>query len=215
MFNEKQLLLFADMLSKTLGDIAQITVSFQKHYIYVDNAIDESYQVGKPISDDELFFLENEQIQSLPYVVNYKSLSKDLKKLRSSTFLYKNEENEILYMLSVTMVVDSFIEVRNLIETFINGSYASKNSKLQVDSIPKISTSELDVEKLIENVITEGEKRFVTTVKRMTKYEKQSLIREMHSRGIFLIKGAVSIVAEQLSYSETTIYRYIKKLDEL
>lgn len=214
MFEEKQLLSFADMISKTLGDIAQITVSHNKKYIYVDNAIDDTYQVGKPISDDELFFLENEQIQTLPYVVNYKSLSKTLKKLRSSTFLFKNSENQIEYLLSITITVDRFIEVRNLLEIFVNGSYATiTSSTQQINSIPKITSSELDIEKLIDDVISEGENKHATSVKRMTKFEKQSLIREMHSRGIFLIKGAVPIVAEKLLYSETTIYRYIKKLD--
>ncbi len=43
--------------------------------------------------------------------------------------------------------------------------------------------------------------------------EKQSLIREMFSRGVFLIKGAVSEVSGKTGNSEATIYRYLKELE--
>ncbi|NMD37613.1 MAG: hypothetical protein GYA87_02900 [Christensenellaceae bacterium] len=213
MLKEKEILSFADMLSKTLGEIAQITVSYNKKYLYINNPIDEMFKVGNKISDDEMFFLENEQMQRLPFIVNYKSLSPNMQKLRSSTFFFKDDKNKIEYMLSISFIVDKFIDVRSFVEYFINGSPSINNTKHNIDSIPKINTVDVHVEKLIENVIIEGEKKHGTTVKRMTKFEKQSLIREMHSRGIFLIKGSVAIAAEKLLYSETTIYRYIKKLE--
>ena len=47
----------------------------------------------------------------------------------------------------------------------------------------------------------------------MSLKEKQSLIREMFARGVFLIKGAVVEVSVKLGNSEATVYRYLKELE--
>jgi predicted transcriptional regulator YheO len=166
--------------------------------------------VGQEISDNEKYFLQDPDFRQLPFVVNYKSLSHDMKKLRSSTYFFKNEQNEIEYLLSITANVDEFVYIREVLDVFTNGSPATAINSPTVDNIPKLN---LSIHDLIDTVIAEGQKRYDTVVKRMTKMEKQSLIREMHSRGAFLIKGAVTEAATKLDYSETTVYRYLQKLE--
>lgn len=207
--NFKNILTLANMLSKTLGKIMQITVSDTQKYLFAENVIGNEAVVGQNISDNEKFFLEDEDLRQLPFVVNYKSLSHELNKLRSSTYFFKNEDGDIEYMLSITTNVDEFIYVRDILNVFTNGSPAPTNSP-SVDRIPKLN---LSIHDLIDTVISEGQKRYATIVKRMTKMEKQSLIREMHSRGAFLIKGSVNEVAVKLDYSEATVYRYLQKLE--
>ncbi|MCK5128677.1 MAG: helix-turn-helix domain-containing protein [Clostridiales bacterium] len=207
--NNENILTLANMLSKTLGRFMQITVSDTQKYLFAENVIGNEAVVGQEISDNEKYFLEDEDLRQLPFVVNYKSLSHELNKLRSSTYFFKNEQGDIEYLLSITANVDEFVYVREIIDVFTNGSPAPLNSSA-VDRIPKLN---LSIHDLIDAVIAEGQKRYATVVKRMTKMEKQSLIREMHSRGAFLIKGSVTEVATKLDYSEATVYRYLQKLD--
>jgi predicted transcriptional regulator YheO len=50
----------------------------------------------------------------------------------------------------------------------------------------------------------------------MTQNERIAIIQELNKDGVFLLKGAISEVAEQLKVSEVTIYRYlngVKKAD--
>lgn len=207
--NINDILITANMLSKTLGRFTQITVSDTKIYIFAENIIENEATVGEEISDNEKYFLSDPNLSQLPFVVNYKSLSANLRKLRSSTLFYKDDLGNIEYMLSITMNVDELLYVREVLDVFTNGNPVAPSSTA-VDSIPKLN---LSVHDIIDNVILEGQKRYETVVLRMTKTEKESLIREMHSRGAFLIKGSVQEVATKLNYSEATIYRYLQKLE--
>ncbi len=214
--NIETILTLAGMLSKTLGKFMQITVSDTQKYIFVENVIETEAIVGKAINDNERYFLEDDDIRKLPYVANYKSLSHSMNKLRSSTFFFKDKKGNIEYLLSITANVDEFLYVRDILDVFTNGSPARlpntpKKTAAAIDKIPKLN---LSIHDIIDSVLSEGQKRYDTTVKRMTKSEKQSLIRELHSRGAFLIKGAVTEVASKLNYSEATIYRYLQKLEE-
>lgn len=214
--NIETILTLAKMLSKTLGKFMQITVSDTQQYIFAENVIENEAVVGEAICDNEQYFLEDLEISQLPFVANYKSLSHNMIKLRSSTFFFKDEQGKIEYMLSITTNVDEFLYVREILDIFTNGNPspaittpASKSPA--VDRIPKLN---LSIHDIIDLVIAEGQKRYDTVVNRMTKMEKQSLISELYSRGVFLIKGAVTETATKLNYSEATIYRYLQKLEE-
>lgn len=214
--NISTIITLANMLSKTLGKFMQITVSDTKKYILVENVIENEAVVGNTICDNERFFLEDPEICQLPFVTNYKSLSHNMIKLRSSTFFFKNEEGTIEYLLSITTNVDEFLYIREILDVFTNGSSApvinsQESNSSAIDRIPKLNMSIHDI---LDSIIAEGQKRYGTVVKRMTKLEKQSLIRELHSRGAFLIKGAVTETAIKLNYSEATIYRFLQKLEE-
>jgi len=209
--NIENILILANMLSKTLGRFMQVTVSDTQTYLFAENVIGNEAAVGQDISDNEKYFLDDRDLKQLPFVVNYKSLSHEMNKLRSSTYFFKNEEGNIEYLLSLTTNVDEFVYVREILDVFTNGNLAPAIKSPEIDHIPKLN---LSIHALIDTVISEGQKRYSTVVKRMTKMEKQSLIREMYSRGAFLIKGAVNEVATKLDYSEATIYRYLQKLEE-
>jgi predicted transcriptional regulator YheO len=167
---------------------------------------------GTPIGDDERYFLENIELSKLPFVVNYKSLLPNMTKLRSSTYFFKDDNTgEIEYMLTVSINVDQMLHVRTLIDHFINGNTLEKSKQQkEINHTPKLNFS---LPTIIDNIIAEGEKRYSTTVARMTMKEKQSLIREMFARGVFLIKGAVVEVSVKLGNSEATVYRYLKELE--
>jgi len=212
--NIKTIITLANMLSKTLGNFMQITVSDTQNYLFVENVIENEAVVGEAICDNERYFLEDAEIRQLPFVTNYKSLSHNMIKLRSSTFFYKDEKGTIEYLLSITTNVDQFIYVREILDVFTNGSPTPSvpTSKSPViDRIPKLN---LSIHDIIDSTIAEGQRRYGTVLLRMTKLEKQSLIREMHSRGAFLIKGSVTEIATKLNYSEATIYRFLQKLEE-
>lgn len=207
----EEIVSLANMLCKTMGKMALVTVSDREKHLFAEGALEVGVEAGQPLSSNEKYFIEHEELESLPFVVNYKSLSPDMKKLRSSTFFYKDEKGKIEYMLSVTFKVDEFLYLRDMMNMFVNGS--PSNSMMDTSRLDEVAKLDISAHELIEAVVTEGQKRYNVNVERMNKLEKQSLIREMHSRGVFLIKGAVNEAAKRLAYSETTVYRYLQKLD--
>ena len=47
---------------------------------------------------------------------------------------------------------------------------------------------------------------------RMSSEEKMEIVKKLNEKGIFLLKGEVSRVANYLKVSDATIYRYISKV---
>ncbi len=210
-FNIPVLFDLCNMLAASLGRMFQITLSDREKYIYVKHTFSSSVQVGAKIHEKEAAFLRSNSVTAFPFIANYKNLSSTMNRLRGSTFFFKDDSEQVQYMLTITANVDDFVRVREIMDAFANGN-ASTSTNVYVDSEP-LNTVEIGVHDVISDVIVEGERRFATKRSRMTTFEKQSLIREMRSRGVFLIKGTVGDVAEQLEYSEATIYRYLKKLE--
>ncbi|MFA7108834.1 MAG: helix-turn-helix domain-containing protein [Sphaerochaetaceae bacterium] len=202
---------FLKMMSMTMGDFAEITLCDREQYLFVENPLSEK-KAGDKIGDDEKNFLENENLNKLPFVANYKSLLPNMSKLRSSTYFIKDGEGQIEYMISFSTNVESLLLARHILDNFINGSrFNVRPATRKVDNTPRLN---LSLSSVISNVINEGEHKYNTTIARMTMKEKQSLIREMYSRGVFLIKGAVPEVSQKLENSEATVYRYLKKLEK-
>ncbi|MGO1468850.1 MAG: helix-turn-helix domain-containing protein [Tissierella sp.] len=44
--------------------------------------------------------------------------------------------------------------------------------------------------------------------------EKIEIVRKLNEKGVFMLKGAVSEVAEKLQVSEATLYRYIRRVND-
>ena len=49
-----------------------------------------------------------------------------------------------------------------------------------------------------------------TPAEQVSIQQKQDIVTEMQSKGLFLMKGAVTVAADALNVSEQSIYRYIK-----
>jgi predicted transcriptional regulator YheO len=47
---------------------------------------------------------------------------------------------------------------------------------------------------------------------RMSPDEKMDIVKKLNDKGVFLIKGEVSRVAEYLKVSDATVYRYLNKI---
>jgi predicted transcriptional regulator YheO len=46
----------------------------------------------------------------------------------------------------------------------------------------------------------------------MTPDEKIAIVRTLNDKGVFLLKGAVAVVARHLAASEATVYRYLQRV---
>jgi len=55
---------------------------------------------------------------------------------------------------------------------------------------------------------------FETEPLRMTMEEKKQVVKNLESKGVFMLKGVVNEVAKSLKVSEQTVYRYLKELEK-
>ena len=49
---------------------------------------------------------------------------------------------------------------------------------------------------------------------RLTKQERVEIVKVLYEKGLFNLKDAINFVAQKLSCSPTTIYRYVGKIEK-
>lgn len=203
----------AKFLSEFLGSKAEVVLSdtVNNEIVFVANPSTEQSKVGKGIRHLEEKFIKKKIHKSSQYVSNYRAFSENKDKLRSSTYFIKDEVEEVIGLLTINMIVDRFIEARDLLDKFINGE-----ENYQSPSIEKtiIESFEPSFEEMMSQTINDVIRQYDSPPERMTLDEKMQIIEQLDNKGTFLIKGSITELANIFETTETTIYRYINKLSD-
>lgn len=201
-------------LGVMLGADVEIVLydTLKQNVCWVENPFDEDMIPGSEIRSLERNMMQKKSYKDKEYLINYRTLSKEKHyKLRSATMFIKNEKKELIGMMTVNHKVDKLIEVRELLETLVNGP-KTLNSKM--DRMFFESQEDNSFETLIKETISEEIKAFNVPPERLTYHEKMLLMSRLEKKGVLLMKGSVSEIARMLKTTEPSIYRYISKLNE-
>ena len=197
---------FVEFIGKFLGSDAEVILydpyKSEVHYVY--NALSEEVDVGSPMPTAERRFMEQEIYRKEDSIVNYRAFSADHSKLRSATHFIKDEDGELVGIVTINLKVDNLIEFRSVLNRLISGT--------EVPSADYYESFEPSFEDLMHKTIKDSLAKFNVPPERLTHDEKMELIRELDEKGIFLLKGSIAELSKILRLSETTIYRYINKL---
>lgn len=164
-------------------------------------------EVGNPMTDLACELQEKGMYTDAEYLLNYKGKSKNVDFL-SSTYFIKNE-GRLIGLLCVNKDMSAVEElnhaVRGLLERF--------NLSAPTDAGP---SENLDnpVANLMHARIAEIIAQCGVAPERMSMAEKIRVVHRLNEDGVLMMKGAVAEIAEQLSVSVPTVYRYLNKSDE-
>ncbi len=147
---------------------------------------------------------------SLPFIANYvgKSTVGD-KIFRLSTFYIKNPKGDVVGLLNTNVDISDFIAMQSTIskELFVN-----ENAKLP-DGMLQPQALVVSTKSMIESTLAEAMSRYgFPDAAALEREDKLRLISYLCDHNIFVLKGAVGIVADKLGISEPTTYRYLQKL---
>ena len=67
---------------------------------------------------------------------------------------------------------------------------------------------------MVADAIRQATANASVPVDRMTPQEKIDIVDRLNRSGIFIVKGAVSNVAQAIGCSEATVYRYLANLNK-
>lgn len=199
-------------MSDFLGAEAEVLLcdAEKKQVIYVENPLCSETKIGSEIGDLEQKFIDQNIHKEKDFIGNYRAFSKERKKLRSSTLFIKDDLGELKGLITINFNVDQYLELRGLIDKIINGN--SKNAVLTGEK-NFYESYNMSFEDMMNSTISEALKKFDVSPERLSYDEKMELIKILDEKGTFLIKGSVAELARALNTTETTIYRYINKLD--
>lgn len=172
--------------------------------------------VGSPVSDLSLDMIKNKVYLHSDYQVNYNSMTKDNKIMRSSTFFIK-EKNELVGMLCINFDSTRYLHMSKEILRLChpdhivdeNYNFDPSNNLLDISENFTGSVSEL-TDAVLESSFLGSE----INTSNLSKEEKLHVVDVLNKKGVFLIKGAVSQVALKLNCSDASIYRYLNKINK-
>lgn len=166
-------------------------------------------QVGGPMTDLALKILKDGALQQKRFIANYSGFSISGQKLRSSTYLIRDDADKVIGMLCINFNTAVLQKLAEAVQTIIDVN------QLKEMEVPDVTYSEHFVptaeELTLRSIKTILERKDITP-ERMTQEEKIEIVSELNEKGIFLLKGAVSEVAKHLKASEASIYRYLQKV---
>ena len=188
-----------------------------RNIIAIANGHISGRSVGAPLTESVINSIVHKDYERMDYRANYNAVSSNNKILRSSTLFIKNGDDKIIGLLCLNFDDSSFIELNDKLMGLIHPDELIHENNFEVlenikfsDESDSIGTT---MEEVSENAIRRVLKSSSVPLDRLTKEEKLDIVRILDDKGIFMLKGAVSYVAELLHSSEATIYRYLNDIN--
>ncbi|MCY6960688.1 helix-turn-helix transcriptional regulator [Clostridium brassicae] len=170
-----------------------------------------SRKLGSPLTDLGLKVIKEDFFKDKNYICKYPSRTKDGKILRSSTFFIKNDNGDVIGLLCISINISDFIQAANFLNKFLSEISGGPERNLAEEKAPVSDKLSGSIEELVIHIIEDTLSEIGIPPERMSPEEKMSIVHKLDEREVFLLKGAVSQVANQLKTSENTIYRYLNK----
>lgn len=171
--------------------------------------------IGAPLTDWAAKLIDDKEYLRSNYIASYNSLAKDNQLIRSSMFFIK-DGNELIGLLCINFDSSRYLDLSKSVLQLCHPDYlVEKNYNFTPDAsaldIPETFSS--TIAEMTDSVLNDyfaGEK---IPPSRLTKAERLKIVRTLSDKGVFLVKGSVGQVAAQLCCSESTIYRYLNKIE--
>ena len=195
-----------DALAAYLGEAYEIVLhdlqNLDHSIIKIVNGFHSGRTEGSPITDFALSMLEKScGGGKQPYLV-YHSKSKYGKPVKSATIVIDGQNNEPIAMLCINLYLDS--PIYSFLQNISAGSgteYANENFTRNSDE-------------LIINALNEAKSRINADKTISLSLKNKAIINHLCIQGIFKLKSAIKIVADDLGISPNTVYLHIRAMKQ-
>ena len=195
-----------DALAAYLGEAYEIVLhdlqNLDHSIIKILNGFHSGRTEGSPITDLALSMLEKScGSGKQPYLV-YHSKSKYGKPVKSTTIVIDGQNNEPIAMLCINLYLDS--SIYSFLQSISDGGNAEYANENFIRSSDELITSALNEAKSKIN----ADKAIPLSLKNKT------IINHLCLQGIFKLKSAIKIVADDLGISPNTVYLHIRAVKQ-
>lgn len=193
-----------------------------KSIIAIANGHVSGRTIGAPLTSVALQSIINHSYETQDYRLNYVGVA-GTKLLRSSTFFVKDEDGRLVGMLCINFDDSRYRELSDRIlklrhpDIFVETNFAYNEEAAAVRAAPspaEVSESfPNSLTELTDHLLDEELRTREANGERLSHRDKLALVEILNAKGIFMMKGAVKYVAEKLGCSQTTIYRYLNRMN--
>ncbi len=209
-------------LARILGKDYEVNlhdVSMPEHSLVLcENGYVTGRSEGGPMTDFGLLMLQSEEYQHREGVFNYIAKNNRGELIKCSCIFIRDENDKIIGFLCINYDLKKAAAARELIESLlrveISGDGAGPETNATGFPEPVRESFAQDIEEVVGASLAQTKRRIGKPFKYLTKPEKKDVIRELHDKGFFLLKGSVDILASEMGNTKFTIYSYIREIQK-
>lgn len=123
------------------------------------------------------------------------------KSLKSSTMFLTDDNGAVYGAFCVNFDVSPFVGMQRMLTTVIGADTAGNVSEALTD----------DINQTIGTIIAETIEEMEAATPFLTRHDKVALIDKLDQKGVFQVKKAISILADQVGCSKATVYNYLRE----
>jgi predicted transcriptional regulator YheO len=175
-------------------------------------------RVGDPATD---LLLQKVSALSEDNMVGYESVLPDGRKIRSSTMIIRDDAGTPIAAFCINSDLSAWISVQRVTEMMLGvtrPASAEAHDAQLVAVEPASANAEQsevfarDVDELAAHLIHRAVADVGVPVELMQKRHKIEVVRDLKSRGMFLLRDAVDMIASSLKVTRFTIYNYLNEI---
>lgn len=201
-------------IAKTFGPDCEVVLHDLSHprtsVIKVVNNHITGRKVGDGIRDLILTVLRSNELEN-DILANYETITNDNRLVKSTTMLIKDpDNNELIGCLCINYDLKNFELIRRIVSSYMNVKQIDFKDD-NGEKNPKVynKKDEIEVVEILESLIAKSIEETGGIPETMTKAERINIMKFLEEKGVFLIKGAVHLVAKELKISVFTVYNYL------
>lgn len=191
----------ATALHRLLAPFCEVVVhdfrDFEHSIIHIDGNI-TNRQVGDAATD--LLLTKASLGDTDEDLYNYLTSLPGGRLMKSCTIFLRDETGKAYGAFCINFDISAFANMRQTLNHFLA-------TEEKVDVSENFAN---DIEETIQAVLTETLYELGQQLPLMSREEKVSLVGRLADKGIFQVKKAVPIVADQLGLSRATVYNYLR-----
>ena len=191
-------------IAKTFGSRCEVVLHDlskpEQSIVSIANGHVTGRSVGGSITDLGLKSLKSKSKDD--ELINYRTVTKDGRTLKSSTITFRNSNGEPELALCINFDVTDILNFNSAIQD----TFAFLEERENIDTV---ETFEKDMTSTLEKMVTKSVNGIGKAIPSMSKEDRVEIVRRLEDQGFFLIKGAIKVLAGKLNISKFTIYNYL------
>ena len=212
-------------LAKVLGKDYEVNlhdVSMPEHSLVMcENGHVTGRAPGAPMTDFGLYMLQSDEYKNKEGIYNYLARNNRGELIKCSAIFIRDENDKTIGFMCINYDLSKAVAAQELIESLLHldmekveqypdPSHDKKEEKPDKFPVPIREWYARDLEEVVNDSLELIKTRIGTPLNHLTKTEKKEVVRELHDRGFFLLKGSVDRVAKEMANTKYTVYAYIR-----
>lgn len=173
--------------------------------------------VGAPLTNVALKILMDKSYENQDYVLHYRGISMNGRKLRSSTLFIKHN-HRLVGMLCINFDDSRYQAVSEQIarlchpDSFVELNFQMDEQRVENPQAGALESFHNSIDAVASDAVNRELARLGVTPERLTPEERIQIITALEQGGIFLLKEAVKDVSAALGCSQASVYRYLSQI---